>query len=178
MNDDEIQYNARGKPLDAEGRVIRTNKSQVKRDVAALAGLIKTLIALGDKELRSIPLSEEQRKAIKAAQEMKMGALKRQLQYINKIMRGDEIEQIEHAVNEILQARQSARSEFKQLEKWRERLLNDGNPALTAFCEQYPGSNVQRLRQLIRNTQKERSQGKPPRYFRELFQEIKAVASR
>lgn len=175
--DDEIQYNERGNPLDEEGRVIRTNKSQVKRDVAELADIIKTLIELNDGELKKIPLEEDHLKAIKAARSMKMAALKRQLQYINKIMRKGDIQQVKQSVDDILQAREGNARAFKQLEKWRERLIdNEDKSALTEFCELHPNADVQRLRQLIRNTQKERSQEKPPKYFRELFQEIKAAA--
>lgn len=177
-NEDDIRYNKRGNQLDEDGRVIRTNKTQVKRDVAALADTIKTLVAMSDSELKKIPLDDDQLAAIKAAQTMKMGALKRQLQFINKIMRQGDIEHISEAVTEIVQARQGANRAFKQLEKWRERLLNsDDKNAFTEFCEQYPNADIQRLRQLIRNAEKERSQQKPPKYFRELFQEIKAAAS-
>ena len=177
MNEEEIQYNERGNPLDEEGHVIRTNKTQVKRDVAELADMVKFMVEVSAKDLAKIPLDDELLKAVKAAKEMKMGALKRQLQYVTKLMRLRETHEIKLAIDAILHARQSAGRAFKQLERWRDRLLDEGNSALTEFCDEYSGADVQRLRQLIRHAQKERSQEKPPRYYRELFQEIKAVAS-
>lgn len=177
MNEEEIQYNKRGNALDEEGHVIRTNKTQVKRDVAELAGMVKFMVEVSAKDLAKIPVDDELLTAIKAAKDMKKSALKRQLQYITKLMRLRDTEAIKLAIESILHARQSAGRAFKQLERWRDRLLEEGNDALTEFCEEYSGADVQRLRQLIRHTQKERSQEKPPRYFRELFQEIKAVAA-
>lgn len=177
MNEEEIQYNKRGNALDEEGHVIRTNKTQVKRDVADLAGMVKFMVEVSAKDLAKIPLDDELLVSIKSATEMKRAALKRQLQYITKLMRLRDTDAIKLAIDSILHARQSAGRAFKQLERWRDRLLDDGSDALTEFCEEYSGADVQRLRQLIRHTQKERSQEKPPRYYRELFQEIKAVAA-
>lgn len=177
MNEEEIQYNKRGNALDEEGHVIRTNKTQVKRDVAELADMVKFMVEVSAKDLAKIPVDDELLTAIKAAKEMKMAALKRQLQYLTKLMRLRDTGEIKRAIDAILHARQSAGRAFKQLERWRERLLSDGNTALTEFCDEYSGADVQRLRQLIRHAQKERSQEKPPRYYRELFQEIKAVAA-
>ena len=53
--------------------------------------------------------------------------------------------------------------------------VTDGNDALTAFCNAYPNTDVQRIRQLIRSAHKEQSQGKPPKAFRELFKEIRRL---
>ncbi|UJP07865.1 MAG: DUF615 domain-containing protein, partial [Nitrosomonas sp.] len=61
-----------------------------------------------------------------------------------------------------------------QLERWRERLLNDDN-ALTEFAQKYPQADLQRLRLLIRNTQKEKAAEKPPKSFRLLFQELQGI---
>ncbi|MCY1250314.1 hypothetical protein D9M72_639420 [compost metagenome] len=60
------------------------------------------------------------------------------------------------------------------IERWRELLLAD-DAALTRFLAEHPGIDVQALRNTIRNARKEKEQGKPPRYFRELFQAIKTA---
>ena len=48
--------------------------------------------------------------------------------------------------------------------------------ALTAFIREHPGADPQEGRTLIRNARREAQQGKPPRYFRELFQRIKTAS--
>ena len=177
MNKEEIQYNKRGNPIDEEGHVIRTNKTQVKRNVAELANMVNLMMKISTKDLAKIPLDDELFKAIKATKEMKMSALKRQIQYIVKLMRLRNTNTIKLAIDATQHSHQSTGRAFKQLEKWRERLLDDGNSALTIFCNEYPGTNVQRLRQLIRHAQKERNQEKASHYYRELFQEIKIMAT-
>ena len=56
----------------------------------------------------------------------------------------------------------------------RDRLIA-GDDALTAFIADYPHADAGKLRTLIRNTRKEQELNKPPKNFRALFQEIKAV---
>ena len=61
------------------------------------------------------------------------------------------------------------------IERTREQLLANDD-ALTEFLRQHPEADSQEGRTLIRNARKEAQQGKPPRYFRELFQWIKTAA--
>lgn len=154
------------------------SKTQIKNEMHALTAMGKTIVEMSTGDTKKIPLDNELLNAIESARTMRMGALKRQIQYIGKLLRKrdeEDIERIEKAVNDILTAKLSAGRSFKQLEQWRERLIEDNN-ALTEFCESHPKADIQRLRQLIRHTQKERSQNKPPKYFRELFQEIKIIS--
>jgi ribosome-associated protein len=60
------------------------------------------------------------------------------------------------------------------LERWRTRLLED-EAALAELTQAYPGSDTQRLRQLVRNAKREHDEGKPPRSFRELYQELRQI---
>ncbi len=61
-----------------------------------------------------------------------------------------------------------------QLERWRERLL-ESDASLTELLSKYPTADAQKLRTLIRNTQKEREAQKPPKHFRELFQVLRDI---
>ena len=60
------------------------------------------------------------------------------------------------------------------LERWRERLLAD-EQALGELAQQYPAADLQQLRALMRNAQKERLANKPPKSFRALFQELQKI---
>jgi ribosome-associated protein len=60
------------------------------------------------------------------------------------------------------------------LERWRTRLLED-EASLGELAQAYPGSDTQRLRQLVRNTRREHDEGKPPRSYRALYQELRRI---
>jgi ribosome-associated protein len=60
------------------------------------------------------------------------------------------------------------------LERLRDDLLaNDAR--LTQLLNEYPNSDLQNLRTLIRNARKEKAENKPPKAFREIFQILKAL---
>ena len=62
-----------------------------------------------------------------------------------------------------------------RVESWRERLLEEGDAALGQLLDEHPHADRQHLRQLVRSTLEERKRNKPPRAFRELFRELKAL---
>lgn len=66
------------------------SKSQKKRDALALQDLGRKMIELKPEILRGLPLSEDILKALIAAKPMKMGARKRQIQFIGKLLRQEE----------------------------------------------------------------------------------------
>lgn len=63
------------------------------------------------------------------------------------------------------------------MERWRERILTQGDEAIQAFIDEYPATERQKLRQLVRKAQKEQAEDKPPAAFRELFKYLRAVSS-
>ncbi len=75
--------------IDTEDEVY-VSKSQKKRDSHALQDLGKRMISLKPEILKKLPLSEEILKALLDAKTMRMGALKRQIQYIGKLLRQEE----------------------------------------------------------------------------------------
>lgn len=66
------------------------SKSQKKRDALALQELGKKITTLKPEVIRSLPLSTEIQQAVLAAKTLKMGSLKRQIQYIGKLLRQEE----------------------------------------------------------------------------------------
>lgn len=68
---------------------LKPSKSAKKREFLALQKLGEQLIALQESDLQSMGLDEDLLEAVLAAQRIKSnGALRRQKQYIGKIMRG------------------------------------------------------------------------------------------
>lgn len=146
------------------------SKSQLKRDMQALQDLGERLVALPQARLDRVELPAALRDAVLEARRISArGGRKRQLQYIGKLMRHVDAAPIEAAIARMDGNDQAATALLHQAERWRERLLEAGDDALTEFLDRYPGADRQRLRQLQRNARAERDSEKPPRYQRELF---------
>jgi ribosome-associated protein len=77
----------------------KPSKSAKKREYLALQKLGEQLITLRASDLDSMPLDEELRSAVLEARQMKSrGALRRQKQYIGKLMRQADAEPIRLAL--------------------------------------------------------------------------------
>lgn len=147
------------------------SKSQIKREMHALRDLGAELIKLSDNDLAKIPLPDTLADALAEARRLKShGALKRQQQYIGKIIRDVDPEPIRIALDALKQASDESSARFHQLERWREQLLGEnGQDALTQFITQYPEADRQRLRQLMSNAVKELAKKQAPKSSRTLF---------
>jgi len=152
------------------------SKSQRKRDSAALQDLAAELVNMSKSKLAAIPLDEDIREAIALGQSIKAhGGRKRQILYIGKLLRGIDAEPIKEAIAKLDQTDAASVAHLHRLERWRERLLTEGNDALTQLLSEVPGADSQRLRQLIRNAQQEHAAGKPPKSSRELFRYLREL---
>jgi len=154
----------------AENETLEISKSQRKREANELLELAKNLIAMPDSRLKRMPLDEDLRKEIEFARSIRAhGARKRQLMTVGKMLRKRDNQELLDAVNDIDQKNRQMNARFHLIEAWRDRLLEGGDQELAELLEQSPGLNVQTLRQLIRNAQKEAKLGKPPTAARKLF---------
>ncbi len=143
-----------------------------------LQALGVALLRLNERELESITLPEELRRAVLEAKRIKSHeAKRRQLQYIGRLMREVDAAPLRAKLEAIEGSSAQATAHHRRLEAWRERLLDD-DEALTAFAAEHPGADMQVLRTLIRNARKEAASGKPPRAYRELFRVLKQIESR
>jgi len=150
--------------------VSRTKK---KQEVEELQRLGAALIELPPSQLDALALPAILVTAVREAQRITShGALRRQVQFIGKVMRKIDPEPLRAALAEIAGSSAVARARHLRLEQWRERLIAD-DAALTAFAGERPGADLQALRALIRNARKEIAEDKPPRAQRELFRVLR-----
>lgn len=151
------------------------SKSQLKREMTALQDLGAELVALSKERLAKIDMPERLRDALLEAQRItKHEARRRQMQYIGKIMRTVDAAPLRAAMDEINGVSKAATIRQHQLERLRTRLMED-EAVFSEVARDYPGADMQHLRQLRRNALKEAQQGKPPRAYRELFRELRAL---
>jgi len=152
------------------------SKSQRKRDMHALQDLGRQLVELPREQFEKITLEEGLHDAILEARRIHQhGARKRQLQYIGKLMRGLDAEPIREQLDTLLGHSKRAAQTLHHLERWRDRLLAEGDVALTELLDEHPQADRQYLRQLLRNAQRENHAGKPPKSARALFRYLREL---
>lgn len=153
------------------------SKTQRKKECDEMQALGEKMIALGKDELAQIAMEDQLRHAIEEAQRMKSrGALKRQRQFIGKLIRNMDAESLQSELDKILHKHDLHNAEFKRMEKWRDSMLEQGDDGLNAFMQHYPQADRQYLRQLIRNVAREQQNNKPPVSYRNIFKYIREVS--
>jgi ribosome-associated protein len=151
------------------------SKTKRKRGAHALQDLGEELVRLTDAQLAQLALPERLLDAVQQAQRInKFGALRRQLQYIGRLMRDFDCAPIAAQLQAWKGQSREATAYLHRLERWRERLLEDDD-ALTEFAAAHAGCDLTQLRALIRAARKEQETQAAPRSFRELFQALKAI---
>ena len=152
------------------------SKSRRKREAHALQTLGENLVALTPNQLAPLTLPDDLRAAIEEARRLRQrGARKRQLQYIGRLMRQlDDPDALQAAYKRIVAPGEAETRRLHRLERWRDRLLEEGDAALGEWLDEHPDTDRQHLRQLIRAALKERQRQQPPKKARELFRYLRA----
>lgn len=129
----------------------KPSKSARKREHLALQDLGEKLVTLKDTELRSMALDEDLLAAVREAAQMKSrGALRRQKQLIGKLMRNADAERIRAALAGIAAGQLHSKRVFSVAERWRDRMVVDGELALGEF-ETEIGREDMELRVLLQS---------------------------
>jgi len=154
------------------------SKSQRKREVEALQDVGEQLIKLKPAQLNKLDLPEKLRLAIDDAQKIRSrGALRRQRQYIGRLMREQEGEGIAQQLAALLHPHVEDTAYLHKLERWRDRLIDEGDVAIDALVAEHPRAERQIVRQYVRSVRKEREKSLPPKSARTLFQYLKEIIS-
>lgn len=152
------------------------SKSELKRQMHARQDMAEILAGLSLDALKTIPLEESLRDAVRETHRIKsFGALRRHKQYLGKLMRNleeDQLDAIQARLDAIAGISKAETAKMHHLERMRDELIADDN-ALTKLIESTPDLDVQNLRTLIRNARKEKELNKPPKAYREIFQLLK-----
>lgn len=145
------------------------SKSQVKREMHSLQSLGKELAGMSAEQLSSLPLGARLHDALLEYRRLKHNeARRRQLQFIGRLMREVDQEALEGALEHFNKNSRHHIQAQQRAERWRERLLQEPE-ALQAFIDEHPATDIQHLRQLVRQALKEQKNDKPPASARKLF---------
>jgi ribosome-associated protein len=157
----------------------RPSKSELKRQSNELQKLGEQLIDAPRDRVKRVPMPENVRDAILVCQTItNHEGRRRQLQYVGKMMRTldeEEVAVIQRTIESWKGASKAETASLHALERRRDKLLAD-DKALTQLLEEHPQLDVQHLRTLIRNARKEQAESKPPKAYREIFQILKDLA--
>lgn len=152
------------------------SKTQVKKEMHALQALGKELTLLSNEQLASMPLPDDLREAIQLARGMKKReALRRQLQFIGRLMREHDTEELEAAFKDLHEKHNRSVRSLHLVEQWRDELIEGDDTVITRFIDEHPSVDRQQLRNLVRGAKQELSQQKPPAQKRKLFKLIRDV---
>ena len=153
------------------------SKSQRKRDCDRLQNISDRLLKLKSEEIALIDLPAELKDALNEAHHIHSNsALKRQRQYLGKIMRSCDSEKIEQQLNAVIHRNDTNTAQFKKIEQWRDRLLDNDNQVLGEIIMQLPELDRHHVHNLVRQAAKEAAADKPPAAARKLFRYLRELS--
>jgi ribosome-associated protein len=185
---------AEGSELDQELKLAMkwgqsTSKTDAKRESEELQELGEALLTLRGDLFKPLPLPDKLADALADAKRItNFEGKRRQMQFIGKLMRHldeDTLQAVRHALELQRLGHSHDTDQLHQAEQWRDRLI-ESDDAVQEWIRQYPETDIQQLRALVRQARKDVvpadnaavSQGLAPRQgraFREVFQLVKAT---
>ncbi|MCB5185112.1 DUF615 domain-containing protein [Methylobacillus gramineus] len=151
------------------------SKTKRKAEADALQDIGVTLVDLPKEKLKKLALPETLLDAVNEAKRLTAnGAIRRQMQYLGRLMRDIDTAPILDQLQRWEGTHTEENAYFHRLERWRTRLIEDES-ALAEFMNEYPQTEAQQIRNLIRNARREESAGKPPKSSRELFKLLRTI---
>ena len=158
------------------------SRTDLKRESTELQKLGEALLTLRADLLARLPLSDKFRDAIADAKRItNFEGKRRQMQFIGKLMRKldpEEVNAVRAALDEQANGSAAENLALHQAEVWRDRLVSLDDAA-AQWIEQYPGTDTQQLRALIRQARKDAVPEKPGaavrhgRAYRDIFQLVR-----
>lgn len=156
------------------------SRSQKKRDSTAAQELGATLAALPLAELRKLDVPEDLAAAIADWKKFPgHEAKRRQAQYIGKLMREMNTEDLREKLEALLAPSRTDTAALHATENLREELLaaspEELETKLAALTAQHPGRVISQLRHLVTAARDERAAKRPPKAYRELFKRLRDI---
>jgi ribosome-associated protein len=189
------QFVAEGSELDLELKAelkgtTEASRTDLKRESTELQKLGEELLTLRPDLLERLALPDKLVDALAEAKRItNFEGKRRQMQFVGKLMRLLDPEIREAAREALVEQNKGSARETQSLhlaEKWREELVRDDD-AFERWLLQFPKTDTQQLRALIRQARKDNppdkvavSEGKAPRHsraWREIFQLVREQLS-
>lgn len=150
------------------------SKSQKKRDMLALQDIGEELVGLSNETINKLDLPDSLRTAVVDAKRIpksKYGGMKRQMQYIGRLMREIDPLPIIEQLNSLKAPNKKQTALHHLAERWRERLLTD-ETALNAFANEFSDADRALLDRHIQGAKDDKAKNRPPKNYRLLYSQI------
>ena len=158
--------------MDADNFISKTRR---KRQMRELQDVGAALVKLSPEVIQRLQLPEALREAVLECKRFtKHEAIRRQMQYIGRIMRDLDAGPIAAQLSALAAPSHRQAALFHAAERWRQEMLADPS-AIEAFLGEYPEADPHALRRLVAAAHEERGSGRPPRQYRELFHWLNAL---
>jgi len=151
------------------------SKSEIKREMLQLQDFANQLIKLSKHQRSKIPFNETLKAELVLADKIhnKHEALRRHVRHMAKVLSETDLTDIRQALDVMANKHQQESKKFTQLEQIREELLAQGNVRVEQLLSDHDTMERQKLRQLVRQSVKEKSAEKIGKYHRDLFAYLK-----
>ncbi len=156
------------------------SKTKLKAEADAQQALGKRLTELPKDKLAKLDIPEALYDAVLESHRLSSnGAIRRHLQYIGRLMRDVDSAPISEQLDRWEGKNLEENAQFHTLERYRDKLIEESvlpnSETLQTFITKYPHAEIQHLRTLSRNAQKEKEKNKPPKSSRELFKLLREI---
>ena len=158
---------------------IAPSRNELKKTMQDLQELGEAVASLPVDRLDKLKIDERLRDAIDELRRTKsFEGKRRQVQYIGKLMKHENPEPLREAVASYRVGSATDTLALHQAEYWRDQLLA-GDDALANWVKEYPATDVQQMRSLVRAARKEKLEPgeRHGRAYRDLFKLVKELMS-
>lgn len=143
------------KEYDEFGRVIRENRSQIKREREKVRQFAEELLKLPARQYERLPLNDLLIQAFIEGKRLKGNAYQRHLNFITRLLLEHDIEAVSQAHKHVNHAFIQDPKRHQMIDKTIEQLLTGDKHTLSALLTTYEAIDLQYTRQLLRSLQKE-----------------------
>ena len=154
---------------------IAPSRNELKQQMQDLQELGAAVAALPSERLAKLKIDERLRDAIDELRRTRsFEGKRRQVQYIGKLMKAEDPEPLREAVASYRVGSATETLTLHQAEYWRDQLLA-ADDALANWVKEYPATDIQQMRSLVRSARKEKLEPgeRRGRAYRDLFRMIK-----
>ncbi len=151
------------------------SRNELKQQMQDLQELGEAVAALPPDRLDKLKIDERLRDAIDELRRTRsFEGKRRQIQYIGKLMKHEDPEPLREAVASYRVGSATDTLALHQAEYWRDQLLA-ADDALANWVEEFPATDIQQLRSLVRSARKEKLEPgeRHGRAYRDLFKLVK-----
>lgn len=146
------------------------SKTRIKKHFKELRDIGSQLQKITKEQMKSLGLTERLVDVLEEGKQItSFIAKKRHLGQIAKLMQHEDIDSIKTYLDSVNEKSLQEKRNFHYVELWRDRLVQEGKPALTEFLFLYNNANAQYIRQMVSMVKKEQQENKPMAHSRKLF---------